>query len=60
MILYLYILYVSPNVFTAVLHIICDVDSMNRSWHQFYTVYSAQYGELTHVQAVKTGNARRA
>jgi hypothetical protein len=47
--LYLYILYLSSNMYTAVLHILGDVDSMNRSWHHFYVhaVYSLQYGEVS-------------
>jgi hypothetical protein len=45
-------------MYTAVLHILCDVDSMDRAGTNFTMFYSLQYGEVTHVQAVKTGNVR--
>jgi hypothetical protein len=32
-VLYLYSSYISPNMYTATLYILGDIDSMDRSWH---------------------------
>ena len=55
MVLYFYILHLSPNMYTAVLHMLGNTDSMNRSWHHFYTVYFVQYYELSNSSATNQG-----
>ena len=47
MVLYFYILHLSPNMHKAVLHILGNTDSMNRNRHQFYTIYFVQYYDLS-------------
>ena len=57
--LYLYLLYFSPNMYIAVLHILGDSDIMKRSWHQFTLFIPCNMlKSVTHVTTVKTSNVR--